>query len=162
VIRHLLIIAIGFRLAGVLLGVASIAALADPADTALTMRRTPPPDMGTPLEIKTYGLVGLLSNAARGIGYGLHALARLLDIMLAILAVAAVFALLFAVLLYLTGRGIGHHATWARIIAILIAAGVAFTSCAIMTVLQREQAPFAALPIGGSAYALWVLIWRFS
>jgi hypothetical protein len=36
----------------------------------------------------------------------------------------------FAVLLYLTGRGIIHHATWARIAAIVMSAALALTSCA--------------------------------
>jgi hypothetical protein len=94
-IRHLLIVAIGFRLAGILLGAASIAALVDLADTALLLRRTPPPEIGPPLDIKTYGLVGLLGNAARGVGFGLHALAGLLSILL-VMAVAAVLALLLA------------------------------------------------------------------
>lgn len=33
-------------------------------------------------------------------------------------------------LLYLTGRGIGHHATWARIIGMLISAALALTASA--------------------------------
>jgi len=71
-------------------------------------------------------------------------------------------ALLFAILLYLTGRGIGHHATWARVIAIMMSAGLAIASCAILTALRREQAPAALAPIMLSLYTLWVLIWRFS
>ena len=98
-IRHLLIVAIGFRLTGILLGAASIAALVDLADTALLLRRTPPPEIGPPLDIKTYGLVGLLSNAARGIGFGLHALAGVVSILVMIMLAAAVFALLLALLL---------------------------------------------------------------
>jgi hypothetical protein len=160
--RHLLIVAIGFRLTGILLGVASIAALIDLADTALLLRRTPPPETGLPLDIETYGLVGLLHNAARGVGFGLHALAGLLNILVVILAVAAALALLFALLLYLTGRGIGQHATWARIVAILLSLSLALTSCAIMAVMRRDNAAFATLPIGVSLYALWVLIWRFA
>ena len=160
--RHLLIVAIGFRLAGLLLGVASIAALVDLADTALLLRRTPPPDVGAPLDIKTYGLVGLLHNAARGVGFGLHALASLLSILVVIMLAASVLALLLALLLYLTGRGIGHHATWARIVAMLLSFSLALASCAIMAVMPRDHAAFAALPIPLSLYALWVLIWRFA
>jgi hypothetical protein len=160
--RHLLILATGFRLAGLLLAVASIAALIDLADTAVLMRRAPPPDTSAPLDIGTYGLVALLSNAARGAGYVLHALAAAASILLVILAVAAAVALLFGTLLYLTGRGLGQHATWARIIAMLISAGLALSSFAIMTIMRRDHAAFAALPIGLSLYALWVLIWRFA
>ena len=153
---------IGFRIAGLALVLASIAALADLADTAWVMRQTPPPDAAAALDIQTYGLVALIANAARGAGHALHALAGILSIILVVFAVAAVLALLFGVLLYLTGRGIGHHAVWARIMAMLISAGLALTSCAVMIMMRRDHAPFAVRPIGVSLYSLWVLIWRFA
>lgn len=161
-IRHLLIVAFGFRLAGILLAAASITTLVDVAETWFEIRRLPPPDAGPPLDIKTYGLVGLLHDAARDFGYGAHALAAFFSILLVVLAVAAVFGLLVSVLLYLTGSGIGRHAIWARIVAVLTAALLALASCAVMVVMRRDHAPFAALPIGISLYALWVLIWRFA
>jgi hypothetical protein len=160
--RHLLIVATAFRLAGILLGVASLTALMDITETWFYMRQMPPVETGPPLDIKTYGLVGLLSNAARGFGYGLHALAGLLSIIMAIVAVAAAFALLVAVLLYLTGSGVGDQANWARFVAILISIALAFASCGIMVAIRRDLAPLAALPIGFSLYALWVLLWRFA
>lgn len=160
-IRHLLIVAIGFRLAGFVLGVASIATLVDLADTALMMRRTPPPEAGPALDISTYGLVALISNAMRGLALGVHALAGFLTIILVILAIGAVFALLLGIVLYLTGRGIGHHAMWARVSGIVLSIGLALVSCAIMAVMRRDHAAFAALPIGLSLYALWVMVWRF-
>jgi hypothetical protein len=122
----------------------------------------PPPEIGPPLDLKTYGLVGLLHNAARGFGYGVHAMAGLFSVLLVVLAVTAMFGLLVSVLLYLTGSGIGRHAIWARIVAILTASLLALASCAVMAVMRRDNAPFAALQIGISLYALWVLIWRFA
>ena len=119
-VRHLLIVATGFRLAGLLLALASIAALVDLADTALVMRRIPPPETGAPLDIGTYGLVALIVNTARGADYLLHALAGVASFMLVMLAVAAVLTLLLGALLFLTGRGIGHHAAWARTMAMLL------------------------------------------
>ena len=160
-IRHLLIVATSFRLAGLLLGIASIVTLVDVADTWFGLRKLPPPDASPALDIKTYGLVGLLHNAARGLGYGLHALGALLTILLVVMAVAAVFGLLAALLLYLTGSGISHHATWARIVGIMTTALVAVASATVMAVMRRDYAIFATLPIGASLYALWVLIWRF-
>lgn len=159
--RHLLIVAIGFRVTGVLLAVLSLAALADLTRTAIELRRTPPVDRSAPLDIGTYGLVGLLSNAARAAGHVLHAFAGILVVFLAILAIAAVVVLLLGVLFYLTGWGIGQHATWARMIAMLLSAGLAVLSGAVMVAMPRDNAPYAALPIGLSLYALWVLIWRF-
>jgi hypothetical protein len=161
-VRHLLIVAIGFRIAGLVLVLGSIAALADIADTAWMMPQVPPPDPGGTLDIRTYGLVALIHNAARGADYALHALAGVLSIILMMLVVAAALALVLGVLLYLTGRGIGHHAAWARIMAMLLSLGLALASCAVMMVMRRDNAPFAVLPIGVSLYSLWVLIWRFA
>ncbi len=44
----------------------------------------------------------------------------------------------------------------------LISAGLALMSCAIMIVMRRDHAPFAVLLIGVALYALWVLSWRFA
>jgi hypothetical protein len=161
-VRHLLIVATLFRAGGILIAVAALVSLGDLAETFLLLRKTPPPDTSAPLDIGTYGLVGLISNAARGIGHVLHALAGLASVLLVVLAVASVIALALSVLLYLTGRGIIHHAGWARISAIVLSAGLALASCAIMAVMRRDHAPFAALPIALSLYTLWVMIWRFA
>jgi hypothetical protein len=155
-----MVIATGFRLTGALLGAASIAALFDLARTALMLRRLPPPDTSAPLDIGTYGLVGLLHNGARGVGKVLFALLSGPGVWLVtLLAIAALLSVLFALLLYLTGRGIGHHAMWARITAILMSIALAAASCAIMR--RGETAPLALLPAALSLYTLWVLIWRF-
>jgi hypothetical protein len=167
-VRHLLFVAIGFRLAGALLAIASIAAIVDLGDTVLLIRRTPPPDTGAPLDVATYGLVAFVVNAARAGGYLLHALAAVAGVLLVILIGLAVLALLFGVLLYLTGRGIGQHATWARIIGMMISFGFALVSFAVMMAIRRNLAPDQAalaafaVPIGLSLYTLWVLIWRFA
>jgi hypothetical protein len=162
-ISHLMVIAIGFRLTGALLGVASIAALVDLADTALMLRRLPPPDTSAPLDIGTYGLVGLLDNGARGVSKVLLALLTGPGAWLVtLLTIAASLSLVFALLLYLTGRGIGHHAMWARIIAILMSIGLTAASCAIAAAMRSELAPIALLPAALSLYTLWVLIWRFA
>lgn len=161
-ISHLMIIATGFRLTGALLGIAAIAALADFASTALTLRRLPA-DAGVPIDVGTYGLAGLLHNSARGLSKVLLALLTGPGFwVVVVLAIAATVALLFAVLLYFTGRGIGHHATWARVIAIMMSIGLAVASCAVLTALRHEQAPVALAPIALSLYTLWVLIWRFA
>ena len=157
-VRHLLIVAALFRTSGILIAVAALVALGDLAETALVMRKTPPPDTSAPLDIGTYGLVGLISNAARGVSHVLHALAGLASVLLVVLAIASVIALAFGVLLYLTGRGIIHHATWARISAIVLSTGLALASCAIMAVMRHDHAAFGALPIAFSLYTLWVMI----
>ena len=160
--RHLLIVALEFRLAGLLLGVPGVVAFVVVIRDVLFLRRAPPPDNSAPLEIRTYGLVGLLTNAARGIGPALRALNRVATWLLTLLAVALLVAVLFAVLLYLTGSGLDQQAVWARIVALALSASLAVGSCTLIARLRRQLAPLAALPLGLSLYTLWVLIWRFA
>jgi hypothetical protein len=162
--RHLFIVATAFRVTGLVMIIASILALVDLGGTALVMRNVPP-DTSKPLDIGTYGLIALIHNAARGFAWAMRALGGIASAILIVLAIAAVIALLLGVLFYFTGRGIGQHADWARIVAMLISAALALLSCSIMAAFltaRRELAPFAALPAGFSLYCLWVLIWRFA
>jgi hypothetical protein len=162
-ISHLLIVAIGFRLTGLLLGIAAIAELVELVDTALMLRKLPPPDNDAPLDISTYGLVGLLNNGARVVGKGMYAfLTGPGSWLITLLTVVMLIVLLLAALLYLVGRGIGHHATWARVLAMLMCLGLMLVSCSLAAVMERNLAPLAVVPIGLSLYTLWVLIWRFA
>lgn len=163
--RHLKIVAAAFRLAGFMLALGSILALGDIADTAFVTHQLPPQETGERLDIGTYGIIALITDAARGFGFFVHALAGVVGIILVVVAVAAVFILLLGVLLYFTGRGIGRHSGWARIVAILMSAGIALAFCSLLSPLwqtRQDLALFAALPICFCLYALWVLIWRFA
>lgn len=161
-VRHLTIVAIGFRLTGFLLALPALATLLMVADLASDLHQLPPPNNSPPLDIGTYGFIALISNVARGLGPIVRAIAGVAGWVAIALAVAAFVVLLFAVLLYLTGRGIGQHAAWARIIAIALSCGLALISCAIIVVLRRDLAVSAAAPLALSLYTLWVLIWRFA
>jgi hypothetical protein len=162
--RQLLIVATAFRVTGLTMIIASILALVDLGGTAIVMRNIPP-DTSKPLDIGTYGLVALIDYGARGFSWAMRLFLGVASFILVALVITAVIVLLLGVLFYFTGRGIGQHADWARIVAILISAGLALLSCSAMAALvtgRRELAPFAAVPIGFSLYALWVLIWRFA
>jgi len=164
-VRHLLIVGTAFRLAGLTLAIGSILALADFADTALVMHQMPPPETGQRLAVGTYGIVALIVDAASGFSWVIHALAGVAGVILVALAIAAVFILALGVLLYFTGRGIGRHSRWARIVAMLTSAGLVLVFCSIAPALlaaRQDLAPFAALPVGFCLYTLWVLIWRFA
>jgi uncharacterized membrane protein (DUF2068 family) len=164
-VRHLLIVGTAFRLAGLTLAIGSVLALADFADTALVMHQMPPPETGQRLDIGTYGIVALIVDAASGFSWVIHALAGAAGVILVVLAIAAVFILALGVLLYLTGRGVGHHSRWARIFATLTSAGLVLVCCSMVPTLlaaRQDLAPFAALPIGFCLYMLWVLIWRIA
>jgi hypothetical protein len=161
-VRHLTIVALEFRVAGLVFAVPALATLAVVADAAFSLRRLPPLDNSEPLDIGTYGFIAIMANVARGLGPILHAIAGAAAWVVALLVIAASLALVLAVLLYLTGRGIGHHAAWARIFGGLLSFGLALVSCLAMTSLPRDLAPLAAAPLGLSLYTLWVLIWRFA
>jgi hypothetical protein len=164
-VRHLLIVGTAFRLAGLMLAIGSILALADFADTARVMHQMPPPETGQRLDIGTYGIVALIVDAASGFSWVIHALAGAAGVILVALAIAAVFILTLGVLLYLTGRGLGRHSRWARIVALLTSAGLMIACCSMVPTLlatRQDLAPYAALPIGFCFYMLWVLIWRFA
>jgi hypothetical protein len=165
---HLLIVAIEFRIAGLLLGLPSLAALAGLIYTGVDLATTPlpPPDNSEYLDVQTYGLAGALQNGGKGVGAILGKLLELLSgaalWVIALLSVVTLLATLFAVLLYVTGRGIGQHAGWARIVAIVLAAGLLLVSIGVLALLRRDLALLAGLPIGLSLYTLWVLGWRFA
>ena len=161
-VRHLTIVALEFRLAGLLLAIPSLATLAVAADAAFSLRGLPPPDNSKPLDIGTYGLVRIMANVLRGLDPIMQVIAGAVGWVVTLLAVAASLALLFAVLLYLTGRGIGHHAAWARVFGSLLTFGLGLISLMVLTSLRRDLALFAAAPLGLSLYTLWVLIWRFA
>jgi hypothetical protein len=165
---HLKIIAGEFRVAGLLLGIPSAVALMGLVYTIVDLRSTPapPPDHSSYLDVSKYGLVGLLNNGAKGIGavFGkpFEMAAQAAMWVIVALAIASLVAALFAVLLYFIGRGIGHRATWARILGIVLTSGFLLVSIMALTSLRRDLAPIAALPIGLSLYTLWVLGWRFA
>ncbi len=163
--RHLWIVATAFRLAGITLAICAILALADLASTTVVTHQLPPSETGKPLDIGTYGIIALITDAARGFGWFVNALAGVVSIILVAFAVAAALALLLGVLLYFTGRGISRHARWARVVAMLMCTGFVLAAGSITPALwsaRQEVAPLAALPIGFCLYALWVLIWRFA
>jgi hypothetical protein len=165
IVNHLRIVAIAFRLAGLTLAIIAILVLADLASTALVMHQMPPPETGQRLDIGTYGIVALLVDAASGFSWVIHALAGVAGVILVALAVAVVLILLLGVMLYFAGRGIGRHARWPRIIAMLMSAGFLLSLCSLTPALlaaRQDSAPLVALPIVFCLYTLWVLIWRFA
>lgn len=162
VLRPHLFVALEFRLAGLLLGLPGVIALVVVVRDALFLRSAPPPAASEPLDVGTYGLAGLLSNGAQGVGHALRALNGVATWLLILFAMAMLLVVAFAVLLYVTGQGIGHQAAWARVVALALSVLLALASCALLALLRGELAPFALLPLGLSLYTLWVLIWRFA
>ncbi len=159
--RNRLFVSIEFRLVGALLAILSLAALADFADTALVMRAVPPPDKSPPLDVGTYGLVGLLNNGAQVASKILYSLGGLAGWLLGILAMIACFTLLFGALLYFVGRGLRRGARWTRVMGVGLTFLFALVPFGWLATLSRNGALVASVPIALSLYTLWVLIWRF-
>jgi hypothetical protein len=114
------------------------------------------------LDVGTYGLVGLLDNAAHGVGAGLAFLGGVAGWVLGLAAIAALMAAIFAVLLWLVGRGLRAKATWARIVAALLCLALLPNCTAALAILRLGPAIIDAAIIAGLLYALWVLGWRFA
>jgi hypothetical protein len=159
---HRQIVARGFRIVGGVLGLPAFAVLAWIGTDLFFLSRTPAPAPSQPLDIKTYGLVALLSYGAKGLGAMLMFLTAI-GIALAIAAAVALFlAVLLCLLLYFTGRGIARHAAWARVMGILVSAGLLLLGIAALNLSPREGIPIACVSTGVSLYVLWVLGWRFA
>src|SRR5579862_7162372 len=157
---HLLIVANGFRVVGLVLGIpALLLCLWLTADLARS-KPDPSTQSGSDVDLQRDGIVGVVGVVAKVIftplgliGQALEFVARIIDILAAMLAVAGAC-------LFFTGRGLVLHAAWARILAGLMASGFLLVSLMAMTVLKRGAA-FGLIPIGMAIYMLWTLIRRF-
>jgi len=159
--NHRLIVAMGFRVCGWLLGAPMLAALVGLTVSAFALHHAAAPDASKALDIKAYGLFGVLASGARDVDHVLAWLAGAAAWVAFALAVVSLVGVAMGVLFYVTGRGIDRRATWARILAVLISLWVLLSAAATAAALPRDLALLAALPVGVSLYVLWVLIWRF-
>jgi hypothetical protein len=144
------------------IGVPSLLTLLSLGGSFFALGQSIPQDPSESLDIKTYGLVALLALGADALAKTLYFLAGLALWIVVAVAFLSLLTLILAVILYATGRGIGHHATWARIVGGLIAVGLLLCSLGLLAVLSRDLALIACLPIALSLYTLWVLCWRFA
>jgi hypothetical protein len=159
--RHRLIVAGGFRFAGVLLGAPALIAALYFGWSAVALSQAPKPGPSQMLDVSTYGLVGLLSNAATGVGAGLSLFNGIVAGIVAMAAVLAILATLFAFLLYLVGRGLKRARGWARAIAFVVAGfGLLVGAGAFLATTDAVRAAVAGV-LAVDLYALWVLGWRF-
>jgi hypothetical protein len=160
--RHLSIVAAGFRFSGFVIGAPSVLSLIGAAAAAIFLQFRPAPDASKPLDIQTYGLVGLLSNGARAVNHGVNALLGAAEIVCLFVAAASLAVALFAVLLWFIGRGLGRRKLWARIGASLLCAVLTLMSAAALASVSRGGEPVAALALGVSLYALWAVLFRYA
>jgi hypothetical protein len=157
---HRLIVARGFRIAGLAIGApAFLAALGFGVGAFLTGSGSG--QRPNYLDVSTYGIAGLISNAANGVGGVLSFLNGIAAWALGLLAALALVAALFAGLLYLVGRGLEAAKPWARVLAIAMMAVMAFHSLVALALLRGGARLVDACLLAAVVYALWVLGWRF-
>lgn len=160
-LRHVEIVANGFRATGLLLGLLSLVLLFLFGGSLFLAARQPSPPPSHPLDIHTYGIVGLLQNGAIGLGQGLNFLATLGLWLGVLVAVVSLLVLLFALLLFLVGRGVADRAGWARVVAALLAVIVLLVCGSVLFNLPRDGAAIAGACMLIAFYSLWVLGWRY-
>jgi len=158
---HRLIVARGFRIAGLGLGAPSLLAAIGFGIGAVMAGALPPDPKPEYLDVQTYGLVGLLSNAATGVGGVLSFLNALAGWVFGLLAVLALAAALFCGLLYLVGRGLGASAAWARFVAVAITTLLSLNGLLAFALLRGPARLADAALLAAFAYVLWALVWRF-
>jgi hypothetical protein len=159
---HLPIVASGLRIAGWIIGAPSFLLTLYLGGGLFGFRQAPPTDVSAPLDIKTYGLIALLDNGVRGIARMFEFFACAAAWILTALTLVSLTSTLIGAMLYLVGRGVAHHATWARILAILIFLGLLPLALGSLSVLPRLLLPVGWLLVGAALYSLWVLVWRFN
>ena len=159
---HLPIVALELRIAAWLLGAPSFLSTLGLTVGAFFLRQRPDADISHNLDVKTYGLVGLLENGARGVARILEFLLGAAAWVVTALAFACLAFTLIAATLYLIARGIQQHATWARIVGVVIFLGFLPVAFGALSVLPRLLVPVDWALIGAALYSLWALVWRFN
>ena len=145
-----------------MIGAPSLLATLGLAGLAVIFGSGPPQDHSAYLSVKTYGPTGALQNGAHAVGNILSFLNMLASSVLVVLAIFALVVTLFALLLYLIGRGLRAAARWARVVGGLVAALLLLNAAAALGALSTLGEIIDAVLMTGLAYALWVLIWRFA
>jgi hypothetical protein len=155
--RHSWIVADGFRFAGCALGLPSTVALIYLVWARVGLQSRPPPGADGATDIAAYGLVGLLLTGVNFAGKLLGPLGSVLVMLVDMLTVASLIAVAFSAALFLTGRGLGNHSTWARIAGSLFSVVSLAFSVGWLILLRRGPNLAGLLPLSVSVYILWVL-----
>jgi hypothetical protein len=125
----------------------------------------PAPDSSGYLDVKTYGLVALLSNTVQAvgtvIGASFHALDALMDWMMGALTIASFVLTLVCTVLYTTANGIDRHAQWARVVGVVMLICFLFLWYGALTMSSRTWILLPCIAISFVFYSLWALVWKY-
>jgi hypothetical protein len=163
--RHVLIVSVGTRVIAIVVGLASLTSLVGVVSDAIFFAHARSIPRSENLDIGKYGIVGLMQNGANSLGPLAQFMAAAGVWAMVALAILLLVAIVCAAIMYATGLGIAHHATWARIVAILGAFGVLALFGPLLLWAFGTQHFALALVVAplvvASAYVAWALIWRF-
>ena len=158
--NHRVIIGRGFRTGGWVLGAPSLVALLSVCASLFFLRAAP--DTSSYLDIGKYGIAGLLANSARGIGQIFGWLGNIGTWFEEVLAIVLLGAVLLAVVLYITGKGLERRSAAARIAAFLLALVFLGLWLVVLLSLPRASMALPGLAVCVSLYVIWVLGWRYA
>ena len=160
--NHRVIVATGFRVIGLAAALAS-SLLAITMGIAACMA-APSANQHRPdyLSVTQYGLVGLLANAASGAGEIMSLFNGVAVAIFGLIAVLALIAASFGVLLYAVGRGLRASAPSTRFIAAAIMVVMLLNSLPALYLLQGGARLAGAVAPILSLYVLWVLSARYA
>ncbi|MEI9889107.1 MAG: hypothetical protein WDN08_21900 [Rhizomicrobium sp.] len=154
--EHRRIVARGFRVGAFVLGVPALAGLLA-IGTSVVLAR---PDGGGSgyLDIGTYGIAGLLANGARGVADVFDWLGGIALWLEGVLAAGLAAALVFAVVLFFTGRGIARHGAGANAVGIGLSVLFVLFWATVLLSVERGAAmtvPAAAWRWRGIRFGCW-------
>jgi len=156
-LTHRRIVTLAFQASGYLLGVPSCVLALFLGASAFVIGSDHASRPAQYLDVQAYGLVGLLSNAATGLGAAFSFLNGVVAGILVFLAVLA-FA---AALLGFVGRGLKASANWARPLAVVLLSIMALIGFFALTVLDRSLWLADGAVLAALSYGLWVLVWKY-
>ena len=158
--RH--IVAWIFRIFAGVAGLPALAMLIKIGIDVVALKAAPPVAPSQHLDVKTYGLIALLSDGTQGLAAMLGFLSGLGFVAMIVIAIVALLAVMLAVLLLFTGNGIAHRAGWARGTGIVLAGVFLLVWVGLLFVLDRDALPVPILGSAIAAYMLWVLAARYA
>lgn len=155
---HRDIVAWGFCIGGALLGVPSALGLLAIGASQIFLRS--PEDKSAYLDVGKYGIAGLLQNGANAIADMFAWLGGIATWLEAVLAAGLAMALMFAIVLFFTGRGIARHAGGASAIGIVLSVIFLLLWTLVLLSTPRNAMALPAIGMTMSVYAIWALAWR--
>jgi hypothetical protein len=149
--RHLLFVANGFYVLAAGLAIPSAPGFLYFGWAALRLRMLSPPPAAAVTSPNP--AIRMIEAGANVFGAFFRLIGAAGEWVATALAIAFFLAMLAALILFLTGRGLRADATWARILA-----GFLLASVGGMLALRRGLMPLTALAAAGSVYTIWTLL----